>query len=93
MKDEREYKIYLSLNDKTNHCSSYYVDKIVLLFLNSVVSQDTDIFKMVIQNMLRTHTGKYVFSRENPICDCSPSNQMPLTDQITEIASYLRTYF
>ena len=27
------------------------------------------------------------------ICDCSRSKQMPITDQITETAPYLRTYF
>ena len=36
------------------------------------------IYKMVTQNMLRTHEGKYVFSNEKyPICHYSRSNQMP----------------
>ena len=35
--------------------------------------------------MLRIHERKIIFS-ENPICDSSQSNQMPSTDQITEIA-------
>ena len=31
--------------------------------------------------MLRTNEGKYIFSEKNiPICDCTRSNQMPLTD-------------
>ena len=29
----------------------------------------------------------------HPICDCSLSNHMPWTDQITRIASYVRIYF
>ena len=32
------------------------------------------------------------FRRKNPICDCSRSNEMPSTDQITEVAPYVRTY-
>ena len=31
--------------------------------------------------------------KKNPICDCSRSNQMSYIGQITEIASYVRTYF
>ena len=30
---------------------------------------------------------------KNPICDCSRSNQLPLTDRIADIAHYVRTYF
>ena len=33
-----------------------------------------------------------LFGEKYPIC-CSRSNQMPSTDQITEIAPYIRTYF
>ena len=38
--------------------------------------------------------GKIFFLSEetNPFCDCSRSNQMPSTDQIAAIASYVRTY-
>ena len=45
--------------------------------------------KMATQNMLRTHDqGKEVFSmKKNRICDSSRSNQMPLTDQITDFFS------
>ena len=36
---------------------------------------------------------KIVLFGENPISDCSRYNQMPKTDQITEIIPYVRTYF
>ena len=46
---------------------------------------------MVAHTMFRTLEGKRYFRPgKNPICDCSRSNQMPLTDQITEIAQRLR---
>ena len=48
---------------------------------------------MVTQKMLRTHVGKKEIYEKKPICDCSQSYQMPYTDQRTEIAPYLRTYF
>jgi len=28
--------------------------------------------------------------KKNPICDCTSSNQLPSTDQRTEIAAYMR---
>ena len=31
--------------------------------------------------------------KKNPICDYSRSSQMPKTDETTEIAPYVRTYF
>ena len=34
-----------------------------------------------------------LFGEKNLICACSKSNQMPYTDQITEIASSVHTYF
>ena len=34
-----------------------------------------------------------ILGEKNPIYDSFPSNQMPDTDQITEIATYMRTYF
>ena len=44
--------------------------------------------------MLRVYERKQVFEEKKyPICDCSRSNQMPWTDQTTEIAPYERTYF
>ena len=44
--------------------------------------------------MLRPLEGKYVFSENNyPICDCSLTNGMPLTDKMTEIAPCVHTYF
>ena len=43
------------------------------------------ILDMVTQNMLRTHVRHRV-KKKDLICDCSISNQMPLTDHITEIA-------
>ena len=58
------------------------------------------LYKMVNQNMLRTHKGKLALSEKNkglfgenknPIYDCTRSNQMPQTDQITEIAPQVRT--
>ena len=42
---------------------------------------------MVNQKIFRTYEVEKDFS------DSARSNQMPLTDQITEIATYLRTYF
>ena len=37
-----------------------------------------------IQNMLRTHEeNRHFRSKENPISDCSRSDQMPYIDQIT----------
>ena len=36
---------------------------------------------------------RIIREKNNPISDCSRSNQMPYTDQIIEIAPYLRTYF
>ena len=30
---------------------------------------------------------------KNPICDCSQSNQMHQTDQITDFAPHVRNYF
>ena len=48
---------------------------------------------MITQKILRMHEEKCIFSLKNPICGCSRSNQMPITDQITEIAPYVRTYF
>ena len=51
-------------------------------------------FRWYSQNKMRTHEEKYVSSdKKNPICDSSRSNLMSYTDQITEIASYMRTYF
>ena len=48
--------------------------------------------EMVTQNRFRTHEGNQVLSgRRNKIC--SRSNQMPSTDQILKIASYVGTYF
>ena len=32
---------------------------------------------------------KCLFGENNPICDCSRSDQMTLKDQITEFASYI----
>ena len=44
--------------------------------------------------MLRKHERKYVFyDKKNPNCDFTRSNQMPETDQLTEIDLYMRTYF
>ena len=59
---------------------------------------------MVTQNMLRTSEGKltrdepwYLYQKVthmtpfyNQICDCFRSKQMPLTDQIAKVISYLR---
>ena len=40
-----------------------------------------------------THVRKQVFSdKKTPICECSRSNQMLLTGQITEINLYVRTH-
>ena len=40
--------------------------------------------EMVAQNMLRTHEEKSLFrEKKNTICDCSRTDEMPLTDQIT----------
>ena len=44
-------------------------------------------------NMLRTHETIRLFGEKNPTCDCSRYDQMPYTDQVTEIAPYMRTYF
>ena len=48
---------------------------------------------MVTQNMVSTHAGEIGLYREikNPICDCSSTNQMPKTDQITDNVSYVCT--
>ena len=47
---------------------------------------------MVTQNMLRTPEGKLDFSeRMKSDCDYSQPNQMPLTDQRTEIAPFVHT--
>ena len=43
---------------------------------------------MITQNMLRTFKGRRSFEeKKNPICDCSRTDQMSVTDQITEIAA------
>ena len=34
-----------------------------------------------------------LYGEKDPICDCSWSNQMPETDQVTEIAPYVLTDF
>ena len=48
---------------------------------------------MVTRNMVRTHEEKYIFFGDNtPICDCSRSNQMPLTGQLPEITPYVRDF-
>ena len=39
--------------------------------------------------LLRQHEG--ILGEKKSICDCSRSNQMHYTDQITEIALYMRT--
>ena len=44
---------------------------------------------MVTQNMLRTHEGLFGGKKS----DCSRSNQMHLTDLITDIAPNVRTYY
>ena len=45
------------------------------------------LYEVVTQNMLLTNEGKYVFfEKKKLIFDCSQANQMPWTDQITEIA-------
>ena len=51
-------------------------------------------YQMGTQNMLRTHEEKYDISEQkNQIYDCFRSNQMPYTDQMTEITPYVLTYF
>ena len=40
--------------------------------------------------MLARMKANMFLLRKNSICDCSRYDQMPLTDQITEIAPYLR---
>ena len=35
----------------------------------------------------------HFWDKENPICDCSRSNQLPSTGQITETSPYVRTHF
>ena len=57
-----------------------------------------DIFSLIhpgtyIRWQLRTRRKIDLFGEKSPICDYSRSDQMPLTDQITEIAPYVRTYF
>ena len=34
-----------------------------------------------------------LFVGKNPICDCSRSDRIPQTEQITEIVPYVRVYF
>ena len=48
------------------------------------------LYYMESQNMLRMHEGNTSLRRrkKKQICDCSRSNRMPYTDQITEIAPY-----
>ena len=49
---------------------------------------------MVPKNMLLTHARKLVLPEKmNPFCYCSRSIQMPYTDQMSEIAPYLRFNF
>ena len=51
----------------------------------------TIVFSYVV---LTTQTSDRIFSEKKyPICNCSWSNQMPLTCQITEISPYVRTYY
>ena len=47
---------------------------------------------MVTQKILRTHEGKWVLLYKKRFVTDPGSNQMPSTDQITDIASYMRTY-
>ena len=52
------------------------------------------LYQKVTQKMLRTHGGKYIFLlKKKSICDCSRSNQMPKTDQITDNVPNVRIYF
>ena len=49
------------------------------------------VYDMVTQNMLRAHEEKKGVS-EKKICDYYRSNRMPSSDQITDIAPYVRAY-
>ena len=45
------------------------------------------------EHVARMKQNSYFEEEKNPIRDCSRTNQMPWTDQITVIAPYLRTLF
>ena len=62
-------------------------------------SLPTDYTTVIYATYIRWYVGTYYARvnknrpiRRNPSCDCSGLNQMPLADQITEIASYVLTY-
>ena len=75
-------------------CTSHPVYEKALRILYGMM-----VFVSVYQYMLRTYEGKYVFSKkENNICDCFWSKQMPQTDQtlhshglISELPSIIST--
>ena len=73
-----------------NRCSFYESS-------SSVEWHPASIFSMVLilagNSEHLAHSQKMGLFVENKICDCSQSNQKTLTDQITEIAQYVRTHF
>ena len=51
------------------------------------------LYQMVTLNMFRMHSGKKgLLGENNPNCDCSFYNQMPLTDQILLVHLFMSHY-
>ena len=58
------------------YCQDHFKPSVI--FFEVMLSQICYFYKMVTQNISRTHEGKQVVSeKKNPICYCSRSNQMP----------------
>ena len=64
------------------------LDKLLNIVLSIVLTLDGNP-----ENVAHAYRKIGLFGEINPICDYFRSDRMPLTDQITNIAPYLRTYF
>ena len=62
-------------------CNGY--EMIVMAVTRDSYSQGPYITQIVTQNMLRTHEGQSLI--KTPIFVCSRSNQIPQTNQLTEL--------
>ena len=68
--------------------------RILSLLLIPALNHGTYIIWWLLRTCCASIKKNGVFSEkeENPICDCSLSNQISLTEQMKEIAPYVRTY-